>query len=48
MKELHDDLPGSIDWRKKFEVAKVGGVKNHFVEMNLDLMKASVPYLQRR
>ena len=26
--------------------AKTGGIKNYFVEMNLDLMKASVPYLR--
>src|SRR5260370_10322399 len=28
-----------------FTAAKTGGVKNYFVEMNLDMMKASVPYL---
>jgi hypothetical protein len=37
---------GSIDWVKTFTAAKVGGVKNYFVEMNLELMKASVPYLK--
>jgi sugar phosphate isomerase/epimerase len=37
---------GSIDWVKTFKAAKVGGVKNYFVEMNLELMKASVPYLK--
>lgn len=37
---------GSIDWKKTFAAAKTGGVKNYFVEMNLDLMKASVPYLR--
>jgi hypothetical protein len=26
--------------------AKTGGIKNYFVEMNLPLMKASVPYLR--
>jgi sugar phosphate isomerase/epimerase len=36
---------GSIDWKKTFEAAKTGGIKNYFVEMDLDLMKASLPYL---
>ena len=38
---------GSIDWKKTFAAAKIGGIKNYFVEMNFDLMKASVPYLRR-
>jgi sugar phosphate isomerase/epimerase len=36
----------SLDWKKIFTAAKTGGIKNYFVEMNLDQMKASVPYLQ--
>ena len=36
----------TLDWKKIFTAAKTGGVKNYFVEMNLDLMKASVPYLR--
>lgn len=36
----------SLDWRKIFSTAKTGGIKNYFVEMNLELMKASVPYLR--
>ena len=35
----------SLDWKKIFAAAKTGGIKNYFVEMNLDLMKASVPFL---
>ena len=35
----------SLDWKKIFTAAKTGGIKNYFVEMNLDMMKASVPYL---
>jgi sugar phosphate isomerase/epimerase len=35
----------SLDWKKIFAAAKIGGIKNYFVEMNLDMMKASVPYL---
>jgi sugar phosphate isomerase/epimerase len=38
---------GKLDWQKIFSAAKVGGIKNYFVEMNLDLMKASVPYLKQ-
>ena len=37
----------SLDWKKIFSAAKIGGVKNYFVEMNLDMMKASVPYLRK-
>jgi sugar phosphate isomerase/epimerase len=37
---------GSLDWKKIFTAAKKGGLKNYFVEMNLDLMKESVPYLR--
>lgn len=37
---------GTLDWKKIFTAAKTGGVKNYFVEMNLDFMKASVPYLR--
>jgi len=36
----------SLDWKKIFAAAKTGGVKNYYVEMRLDLMKASVPYLK--
>ena len=37
---------GTLDWKKIFAAAKTGGIQNYFVEMNLDLMKASVPYLR--
>jgi len=37
---------GTLDWKKIFTAAKTGGIKNYFVEMNLELMKASVPYLR--
>jgi sugar phosphate isomerase/epimerase len=36
----------SLDWKKIFSAAKVGGIKNYFVEMNYEMMKASVPYLR--
>ena len=35
----------SLDWNKIFTAAKNAGVKNYFVEMELGMMKASVPYL---
>ena len=35
----------SLDWKKIFMAAKSGGIKNYFVEMKLDMMKDSVPYL---
>jgi len=35
----------TLDWKKIFAAAKIGGIKNYFVEMNLEMMKASVPYL---
>ena len=37
----------SLDWKKIFTSAKTGGIKNYFVEMNLDMMRASVPYLRK-
>lgn len=36
----------SLDWKKIFTAAKTGGIKNYFVEMNLEMMKTSVPYLR--
>jgi sugar phosphate isomerase/epimerase len=35
----------TLDWKKIFTAAKTGGIKNYFVEMNLEMMKASFPYL---
>jgi len=37
---------GSIDWVKTFQAAKMGGVKNYFVEQNMELTKQSVAYLK--
>jgi sugar phosphate isomerase/epimerase len=37
---------GSLDWKKIFTAAKTGGIQNYFVEMDLPLMAASVPYLR--
>jgi len=38
---------GTLDWKKIFVAAKTGGIKNYFVEMDLNLMRASVPYLRQ-
>lgn len=37
----------SLDWKKIFTAAKTGGIRNYFVEMKLEMMKASVPYLRQ-
>ena len=37
---------GDLDWSKIFNAARVGGIKNYFVELNLDAMRASVSYLR--
>ena len=37
---------GSIDWVKTFQAAKVGGVKNYFIEQNMDFTKQGVAYLK--
>jgi len=37
---------GTLNWKKIFEAARTGGIRNYFVEMSLPMMKASVPYLR--
>jgi sugar phosphate isomerase/epimerase len=37
----------TLDWKRIFSTARTGGIKNYFVEMNLDMMRASVPYLRK-
>ncbi len=37
----------TLNWKKIFIAAKPAGVKNYFVEMNLDMMRASVRYLRQ-
>ena len=37
---------GSIDWTKTFTAAKIGGVKNYFVEQNWELTQQSVAFLK--
>ena len=37
---------GSIDWKKTFTAAKTGGVKNYFIEQNMEMTKEGVSYLK--
>jgi sugar phosphate isomerase/epimerase len=37
---------GSIDWKRTFAAAKTGGVRNYFVEQNMDLTRDSVAFLE--
>ena len=37
---------GSVNWKALFAAAKAGGVKNYFVEMNLEFMKPSLDFLK--
>jgi sugar phosphate isomerase/epimerase len=37
---------GSIDWKRVFSAAKVGGVKNYFVEQNMEMTKEGVAFLK--
>jgi sugar phosphate isomerase/epimerase len=37
---------GSIDWKRVFTAAKTGGVKNYFVEQNMELTKEGVAFLK--
>jgi sugar phosphate isomerase/epimerase len=37
---------GVVDWKGLFAAAKIGGVENYFVEMNMEALKASYPYLR--
>jgi sugar phosphate isomerase/epimerase len=36
---------GVINWKDLFSAAKDAGIRNYFLEMDLELMRASVPYL---
>jgi len=36
----------TLDWKKIFIAAKKGGIENYYVEMDLAMMTASVPYLR--
>jgi sugar phosphate isomerase/epimerase len=37
---------GSIDWKKVFTAAKNGGVKNYFIEQNMEMTKEGVAFLK--
>jgi hypothetical protein len=34
-----------VDWNKTFAAAKAAGVKNYFVELDMDKLKPSYEYL---
>jgi hypothetical protein len=36
----------SLDWPKIFNAAKIGGIKNYFVEQSWDLTVDSISYLK--
>ena len=38
---------GVVDWKQLFAAAKTGGVKNYFVEMNMDALGPSYEYLKK-
>ena len=47
-KEKDKQVPigqGEVDWKDFFEAAKIGGVKNIFVEMDPETFKDSAKYL---
>jgi len=37
---------GSIDWKRVFTAAKTGGVKNYFVEQNMEMTKEGIAFLK--
>ncbi len=37
---------GAIDWKSVFAAAKKGGIKNYYVEMNMEALIESYPYLR--
>jgi len=37
---------GVVDWKELFTAAKAAGIRNYFVEVDLDQMKDSVSYLR--
>src|SRR4051812_41189931 len=37
---------GTIDWKKVFTAAKIGGVKNYFVEQDMDMTRQGVAFLK--
>ena len=37
---------GIIDWKKVFTAAKTGGVKNYFIEQNMDMTREGAAFLK--
>ena len=42
---FHSVGKGAVDWKKTFVAAKAGGIKNYFVELNMDMLQPSYQYL---
>jgi sugar phosphate isomerase/epimerase len=38
---------GVVDWKEFFDAAKVGGLKNYFVEMGMPMLKESADFLKK-
>jgi sugar phosphate isomerase/epimerase len=38
---------GAVDWKALFAAAKTGGVKNYYVEMNMEFLKDSAEFLKK-
>lgn len=38
---------GSIDWKNVFRAAKIGGVKNYFIEQDMEMTKEGVAFLKK-
>lgn len=38
---------GTLNWRRIFAAAKIGGIRNYYLEMSLPMMEASLPVLHR-
>ena len=37
---------GTIDWKKVFTAAKTGGIKNYFIEQNMEMTKDGIAFLK--
>ena len=38
---------GTLNWRRIFAAAKIGGIRNYYLEMSLPMMEASLPVIHR-
>jgi sugar phosphate isomerase/epimerase len=37
---------GTIDWKKVFAAAKTGGVRNYFIEQNMEMTREGIAFLK--